>query len=314
VSSKKEVVKMMYNTGIVCVVKCNGKILREDKDFVTLPFSSEYSILLKNLETRKAKVNVSIDGQDVLDGNSLILNPNTETELEGFMKGIQGKNKFRFIQKTKEISDFRGDRLDDGIIRVEYWFEKFVEKIQVITEHNHYDKYYPHPYYPWYRPYPYYPWTITYTFPLGSPTFTTGNGNGESLGSSSTFTSSCSGGGNLGSARGSSNGEAKGFSQSNEVNHCYNVNSLNFTESQVPLKDEGITIKGSEINQQFNYAYIGQLEDQSRVLILRLRGVSNSGAFVQEPITVNKKITCGICGKKSRSHLKHCSNCGNFLG
>jgi len=134
---------MVYNEKLVAVIKCNGRVLREETDVVTLSFNSEYSILIKNLDSRKAVVKVSIDGQDVLSGNSLVIEPNREIELEGFMNGSIAKNRFKFIQKTKEISDFRGDRVDDGIIRIEYWFEKYVEKIKVIQEYNYWPTYRP---------------------------------------------------------------------------------------------------------------------------------------------------------------------------
>ncbi len=45
---------MMYKQNFVVVVKCNGKILREqDSDVVYLPFGAEYSILLKNKDSRR---------------------------------------------------------------------------------------------------------------------------------------------------------------------------------------------------------------------------------------------------------------------
>ena len=40
---------MMYHKKLVASIRTNGKILREFKDTVYLPFGSEYSILLKNL-------------------------------------------------------------------------------------------------------------------------------------------------------------------------------------------------------------------------------------------------------------------------
>lgn len=268
----KEVLKMMYSFGLVCSLKCNGKILREDKDLISLPFCSEYSILLKNLESRKAKVNITIDGQDVLDGNSLVLNPNSEIELEGFMKGNKGKNKFKFIQKTKEISDYRGDRIDDGIIRVEYWFEKFIEKRQIINE----------------------VWTQYPTyFPYNRYTSSSGGMGGSCYGE----VGSCGGGGTASSSSNNIGGSVS----------CYNASV------SVPLQDEGITVKGSEINQQFTTTWVSNLEEQSKVIILRLQGYSKNGTFIQEPVTVNKKITCGICGKKSRSNIKYCSSCGSYL-
>jgi len=114
---------MVYKNNIVVVLKVDGKILREEGEFVTLPFGSEYSILFKNLESRRAVIDVEIDGQDVLDGSRLILEPNSTSELEGFKKGDKVTNKFKFIQKTKQIAGYRGDKIDDGFIRVLATFE-----------------------------------------------------------------------------------------------------------------------------------------------------------------------------------------------
>ena len=111
---------MTYKDQFVVEVKCRGKILRVKDDAVHLPFGSEYSLYLKNLNSRRASVTISIDGQDVLDNQSLILEPNSSTELEGFLRGTTAKNRFKFINKTKEIQEHRGDKIDDGIIRVEF--------------------------------------------------------------------------------------------------------------------------------------------------------------------------------------------------
>ena len=54
----------MYNNQLVASLKANGKILREFKDTVYIPFGSEYSFLLKNLNTTRALVNVFIDGEE----------------------------------------------------------------------------------------------------------------------------------------------------------------------------------------------------------------------------------------------------------
>ena len=186
---------MMYNSGLVAVVKSNGKILREDKDVCFLPFNSEYSLLIKNLETRTAVIKISIDGQDVLDGTSLVLRPNTQINLEGFLKGNQATNKFKFINKTQGISDYRGDRIDDGIIRIEYWFEKYQPSYIYINSNYVNDS----------------KWnTIRYS------------------------------------------------TNSNNASTYYN--------------NSGITVKGSVLNQNFNYTSVGVLEKESRVIILRLVG------------------------------------------
>jgi hypothetical protein len=124
----------MYNSKFVAAVKVGGKVLREEKEndgsVVYLPFKSEYSLPLKNLNSRKAVVKVSIDGTDVLYGNSLIIKPNESVELERFLKDMDRGEKFLFIEKTKQISDYCGDKVDDGVVRIEYQFE---QEVPVIT-------------------------------------------------------------------------------------------------------------------------------------------------------------------------------------
>jgi len=136
---------MTYQDYFVAEIKVNGKIMRVKDGAVYLPFGSEYSILLKNLNTKRAAVKVSIDGDDVLDNSSLILDANSETELQGFLRGNIAKNRFRFIHKTKQISEHRGDRADDGLVRIEFAFEKpkpeppIVKTIDEVHHIYHYD-------------------------------------------------------------------------------------------------------------------------------------------------------------------------------
>ena len=120
----KEECKMTHKDYFIVEVKYQGKILRMKDGAFYLPFWSEYSIFLKNLNSRRASVKVHVDGQDALDYSSLILEPNTSTELQGFLSGTVARNRFKFIQKTKQIQEHRGDRIDDGMIRVEFAFEK----------------------------------------------------------------------------------------------------------------------------------------------------------------------------------------------
>lgn len=119
----------MYKNHFVCVVKTNGKILREkeyngEEATVFVPFGSEYLLAMKNLDTRRCAVSVSIDGEDVLSGKRLIVNGNSEITLERFLDQLDQGNRFKFIQKTAKISEHRGDRIDDGIIRLEFQYER----------------------------------------------------------------------------------------------------------------------------------------------------------------------------------------------
>jgi len=115
---------MMYNSKLVASVKVGGKIMREDGEAVYLPFGSEYSFLLKNLNTRKALVKVEIDNEEVT-GGGLILHPNQTMDFERFIldNNLDAGPKFKFIEKTQEISDYRGDKLEDGLVRITYQFE-----------------------------------------------------------------------------------------------------------------------------------------------------------------------------------------------
>ena len=260
--------KMVYKENLVCVIKHNGQILREKDDLVSLPFGSEYSILLKNLNSRNASIKISIDGKDVLDDKSLIIGPNSETELKGFLDSHSVKNSFKFIQKTKEIKDYRGDRIDDGIIRIEYAFEKRVnEEITFSRRYIQGPYYYPHHFGP------------SYIY----------NNSGDT-----SYTA------------GSSEAKMRGFSEPK----VYNSSLVG--EVSEPSLDEGITVKGSQISQNFNYASIGEL-DSSQVIIIRLRGKKINGSKVKKPITVKTKLRCSSCGKKSKSSSIFCSKCGTLL-
>jgi len=113
----------MYKNNFVVVIKSKGRVLREKNGCVMLPFGTEYSILLKNLDSRRAVAKVSVDGENMINGR-VIIPENSTVELKGKMRGNKVKNRFKFIEKTEQISKHRGDRPDDGLIRVEYWFEQ----------------------------------------------------------------------------------------------------------------------------------------------------------------------------------------------
>ena len=89
---------MMYNQKLVASIKANRKILREFKDTVYVPFASEYSILLKNLNTVRAVVNVYIDGENQTP-SGLVLNAGQEIDFERSLKNgsLTEGNKFKFI-------------------------------------------------------------------------------------------------------------------------------------------------------------------------------------------------------------------------
>lgn len=285
---------MVYKKNFIAVVKSQGKILREvSENTIHIPFGSEYSILLKNLDARRALVSISIDGKSI--GNSLIIEANSNFELERFIENNNYGNRFRFIQKTKEISDHRGDRVDDGIIRVEYSFEKPAPIVRV-EDHWHYNH--------WNYP----SWTYTYT------SHDPNNYNVRGLN-------------NIGSATGGSVGGGSCSSSTNKnenssVNACYcsfgadalrSAKRSDIPTPGIPMDDEGITVKGSQSNQSFQYGTIGALE-QTEVITLKLNGYVGSGpAKISKPVTVKDKKICPTCGKFNKYQNRYCSGCGTFL-
>lgn len=119
---------MMYRNNFVVVIKHKGKILRESNSgVVRLPFGSDYSILLKNKDSRRAVADVEIDDKKVATG--LIVPGNESVELKGSLEDLRVDNCFRFIQKTKKVRQFRGDRVGDGLVRVEYKFERYEPEV-----------------------------------------------------------------------------------------------------------------------------------------------------------------------------------------
>lgn len=287
---------MTYQDQFVAEVKCNGRILRIRDDSVYLPFGSEYSLLLKNLNSRRASVKIHIDGEDVLGGSSLVLGPNESTELEGFLSGNVARNRFRFIQKTKEIQDYRGDKIDDGFIRIEFAFEKekpeIIKRSIITEEHEHHHHHHHHHHdFRYYQPFTYYGWNDV------------------------TYTSNSGGGGGTQSSAEPISAEklsSESVKMSNSLLHSSTRDLGVEVFDSTPLEDEGITVKGSECNQMFRYTTVGELE-QAKTIIIRLKGTTKNETVVEEPITTRTKLKCSTCGKNSRSSFKYCPNCGTYL-
>lgn len=155
----------MYKSNLVLAVKVGGKVLREFDDTVYLPFGSEYSLLLKNMFSRKVRAHVTIDGIDVLGGNHLIINAKSSIDLKRFITNgnMESGNAFKFIEKTEKIEKYRGNRAEDGLVTIEFEFEDGSNSIKSDSEFikppfNHAPYNYPtYPGYPTYPSYPTYP-------------------------------------------------------------------------------------------------------------------------------------------------------------
>jgi hypothetical protein len=116
---------MMYESKLAAAIKVKGKVLREFKDTVHIPFGSEYTILLKNLHTTRAVVNVFVDGDNMVPGG-LVLDPGREIDLERSIKNgnLAEGNRFKFIKRTGSVEKHRGIGVEDGLVRIEFQFEQ----------------------------------------------------------------------------------------------------------------------------------------------------------------------------------------------
>lgn len=289
---------MMYNNKFVATVKSGGKVLREVGDTVYLPFGCEYSILLKNLNTVRAEVRITIDDEDVLGGNSIIVNANSDLELERFLKDLSKGNRFKFIERTASVEQHRGVGATDGLIRIEWQFER------------------PIPRTPFYNGQP---WIVSSggmtSGPLSGPY-------GSGVGGSSFGTYNVNG-----AMRGVdfSNGEttramaasatnvtlnSMGISAQSEVHD--GMATMDWAELKQSTNDVGITVPGSMSSQQFRTVASFPLEDQKHVIVLQLKGETEYNK-VTAPVTVKAKPKCVTCGKVNKATAKFCSNCGTAL-
>lgn len=127
----------MYKNQLACAIKVDGKVLREDKDTVYLPFNSEYTILLKNLNSTKCVVSLEIDGRDVGDGNKFIVHPGQSVEIERFITNgnLDSGNRFKFIERTSKIEQHRGIKIEDGLLCIKYKFEVVMPKINTFDNY-----------------------------------------------------------------------------------------------------------------------------------------------------------------------------------
>ena len=121
---------MMYKNKFVACITAGGKVLREFDSAVYLPFGTEYEILLQNLSTVRAVAHVYIDGE-LVTPNGIVVPASGKLSLERSIKSLDIGNRFKFIQMTDAIADHRGVRSEDGLVRIEFDFERAVSQTLV---------------------------------------------------------------------------------------------------------------------------------------------------------------------------------------
>jgi hypothetical protein len=300
---------MMYESKLVASLKANGKILREFKDTVYIPFGSEYSFLLKNLNTTRALVNVFIDGEDMTPGG-LVLNAGQEVDLERSIKGgnLMEGNRFKFIERTSAIENGpRGVKLEDGLVRIEFQFEKPPMRVSDLPE--------------WQKKTIFGPYYGNHGGIVGS---TGASDNFRYTGSRDTYTNaSYNVNGMMRGVDWSKNGEVTAQAASAAVDkYCADngiINQIDLhdgmatMDSYAPKNDVGITVPGSKSSQKFTTTYMNAMEDVKHTIVLKLLGETEDNKPVLKPVTTKHKPKCVTCGKQNKATAKFCTECGTAL-
>lgn len=293
----------MYSNRFIASVRVGGKILRENQGTVTLPFGAEYELLLKNMNSRRAMVRVSVDGVDVTDGTRLIIRPNDTISLERFIKNgnFSSGNRLKFIERTGSIEAHRGIKQDDGLIRCEFWAEKEAPQYWQNSLSG----------------------GVIYGGAFNSQVNTSGSlgsaqegyfyggaqGSGQMPGSTVTHSA------NMAQSTFTASAGKKGPIMRGPMGSSRRSRAMrSFGEEtrSAPLNDAGITVPGSESHQQFYSATGFPIEETSHVIVLQLRG-DVGGVVVVNPVTVDLKPTCSSCGRVNKATNKFCSQCGTAL-
>lgn len=291
---------MMHKKNFVAAIKVDGKVLRESSDRVQLPFGSEYSVLLKNLDTVRMQAQISIDGQDA--SGWLVVDPEASIDVERFYRQNRDRgNRFKFIERTDRIEEYRGVGAEDGLVRVEFRREKVYENPQIVEHHTYHHHSYP------------------YLYPRTYPYYTINNAGGAQgslvskfgiLGASSSGLSKQATSGSTTRSSGPSGQSVRAMNMMTASESYSGPISANVQQTQ-QQNDAGITVDGSISNQRF-ISVAGFECEASEVIVLHLIG-KKAGASVKVAKTTQAKLECSTCGKKNKSNAKFCLECGTSL-
>jgi hypothetical protein len=299
---------MMYKNNLTAAIKVKGKVLRENKDEVSLPFGSEYTVAIRNLNSVRALVKVSVDGTDATDGNWLIIPANSSIELERFIRNsnFNSGNRFKFIERTAAVENGpRGIKAEDGLIRIEYKFEI------------------PQTVYATYNPsYTYATYNSDYcgTGWNSVVTTTTGAPIGGSITTPLTPAAAATpttrvGKGSPLRTRGVVDTGLNKKAQDRSLNFCQQSMSADYANVNnvtTSTNTAGVTVAGSVSNQKFTSGEYFPSEATSHVIVLKLIG-EVQGVKFERPVTVQQKRICNVCGKSNKGYNQFCGRCGSSL-
>lgn len=273
---------MMYKNNVAIAIKAGGKVLREQAGAVLIPFGSEYSVFVKNINSVRVKFRLNIDGADALSNREIIVEPKSSVEIERYIRNgnMNQGNKFKFIERTLAVESHRGAKVEDGLVSVEVFTEQPAPKI---THEYHYEHHYP-----WYSG-PCWGSTILRSTGMRSGTGGMRSGAGFASGIQAQVNNT---------SMSTTNGETRAFAQN---------------MAGIPAQnDAGITVDGGFSEQKFVDGGWFLCQPGSDVITLQLKGYD--GAMpVRAAVTVKHKPSCSTCGKSNKANSKFCAQCGTSL-
>lgn len=271
---------MMYIGNLAVAIKVEGKVLKENGKVVYIPFGSEYSIFLKNLNTKDAVIDIEIDGNKVTrDGIFLAARKSMDLE-RPITKNMNSGNKFKFIERTSSIDEVRDIKVMDGLIKIAFSYRKEVHvtfelilTLQTLSND---------------------------TFDRCKLALEMNYGNiEESLTYLRENPRKCS-------YRLNSSGILKG-------GHSRGITSQSTTDFMSYENENGITVSGSKSNQSFVEVKPFTLEEEKHVLVFSTKGVTKDNQYVETPITGKSKKVCKTCFTPNDFDAKFCKECTTSL-
>lgn len=261
----------MYTSNFIMVVVVDGKIQRESHNGVlAIPFGSEFSIRLKNKNSKRAIAKLSIDGENVGD---FIIEANSHWDIE---RSVHNDKKFCFASIESEAAYDEGKndfspKDFHGLIECKFALEanSYYNPTLVIGDgiNGWYQK-------PWNWNQPYYePWNWNQPY-YGSHTIR-GLGGGYSCSNGTSKSQSLNG---INPQYSCNNASLQGSCLSNSFN-C----SLDFN---MPL-EAGVVVEGSQSSQTFQSTYFKD-DGVFTTLRIKLKGYNANQITTQERVALQQ--------------------------
>jgi hypothetical protein len=301
---------MVYSNKFVLALLKDGTPQKElSNRTVQIPFGAEYSLRLRNKHSRRAVVQIYIDGENV-SGGGYVIPANDHVDIK---RHYDKDRAFKFVAlDSEEAVDFgkNGPNPDKvkGTIEARFYLEKERPPAPIYKEvHHHHDHYYPKPY-PVYPPvYPKPHWSDPW---YGYGTYSSNSAGGSSsgmlrtcgIGDSASDSSNAGSEAIFGNSASYSAGLHQHLNSSRRARETKSIDStpeiscstapatesFAFNAAPMPELKDGCTVEGGYTGQNFSSVYI-DLEETYTTLKIFLQGFEDNHVdVVSDPTKIRK--------------------------